>query len=264
MLAWAVVLAGCQPAPRPAAATATVAVLRGTLPGFTTRTSPTVAPAAAVGVTPHPRPALSVGSAGFDTAACPPSNFGSRHCSAASPLAAMNCESIEPPDPLLGGLRPGLSLRVCYFRPAQGAATPTPEEYFYPRGCMLKLYARYILYDGETFSLLRSPQELRKTFAPVDSPDKALGFALAVTGFTALNDFKPLPDFRYLVNSLEETHVREDNGVYVVRLYEYRLCGCGPHTTYARDVRVTRDGQVQVGERQPVFEDPLQDQLCVD
>ena len=72
------------------------------------------------------------------------------------------------------------------------------------------------------------------------------------------------PEYRYLVQILEDTKVIQTKDGYEVNLYHSQLCGCGPHTTSIVKVVVTKDGEIITSDRVPAFEDPKQDNLCID
>lgn len=111
---------------------------------------------------------------------------------------------------------------------------------------------------------LATQKEFATFFAPIDSPEEALSFALAATGYSAYSQFDTLPDFRFFSDTLESTRVEQDNAGYKVNLFYYQLCGCGPHTTSVVDVQVRKDGSLEIGELKKLYEDPTQDGLCVD
>jgi hypothetical protein len=87
---------------------------------------------------------------------------------------------------------------------------------------------------------------------------------MATTGLSAYFDFEAPPGYRYFVSQLEDTHAVATDKGFLVYLYDYKLCGCGPHTTSYVEILVTSDGSVSETGRTPVFEDPEQDSLCVD
>jgi hypothetical protein len=112
--------------------------------------------------------------------------------------------------------------------------------------------------------------ELRELYAPIESEDEALSYALAATGYQARNFTTDLPrhaypapgEVDYFVNELEDTHVTKSQEGYRVRLYDYTWCGCGHHETYAMDVLVTASGVISTTKGAPVYQ--LRPSACFD
>jgi hypothetical protein len=160
-------------------------------------------------------------------------------------------------------LQPQFPLNLCWTIEAGGLRLPA-EEYFYVRGCMRPQFARYVIQQDGQFVLLKSLADLQRIYAPVDSEKEALSYALAVTGYQAITNFPAPPGYRYFVDQVKDSRaVRTDQG-YLVNLYDYIFCGCGPHTTFVVNIFVKSDGTMQEVSRAPAFEDPEQDALCVD
>ena len=101
-------------------------------------------------------------------------------------------------------------------------------------------------------------------FAPVDSSDEPLGYALAHGSYSAFFGLAREPGIRYLTDTVEDTHVEETEDGYLVHLFYYQFFGCGPHTTSAIDVRVSPLGIVGEANVQAMYEDPDEDGLCTD
>jgi hypothetical protein len=222
----------------------------------------------------HPKPQTSVDSVPFLDAGCSVDGYGTLSCDPDSPLAALECDLIFEPSDLLGALDPAMPIAECIVEPFsredwEKAALLIEEiessgDYFYTYGCLNPQFIRYVVHRDGSFKLLKNEDELRAVFAPVDSANEALAFAQAVTGFGGYFDLTKEPGLRYFVDVLEDTHVDEVDRGYQVLLYQYQFCGCGPHTTSAVDVLVTREGKVEVLHFEPAFEDPEEDDLCID
>jgi hypothetical protein len=142
--------------------------------------------------------------------------------------------------------------------------------HLYTEGCMAPSLIRYVVYRDGQFQVIGSWLELQEVFAPIESPDEALSFAIALTGYSAYYGLEVEPGLTYFVDTLEDTHVvdtddgSETPGGYRVHLFYYELCGCGPHDTVSAKVFVTRSGQISSVERESVFKDPQDDGLCID
>ncbi len=210
----------------------------------------------------HAQPEISFPASEFDDAGCP-EEYGRRNCQPDSALGQLGCEQIRPPGELLGALRPVYPMRLCLV--LRNAGQQLDEgEYVYREGCLTSEYVRYVIQKDGEFVMLKSLADLQQTYAPIETEDEALSYALAATGLGVRYGMTAQRALRYFVDQLEDTNVQPAAEGYQVRLFDYKLCGCGPHPTFAVDVLVTRDGQVQELRREKIYEDPAEDKLCVD
>jgi hypothetical protein len=184
-------------------------------------------------------------------------------CLPGSPIAILGCDSIQPPGDMLGGLDPSFPIHLCLRRPQPGTALDR-NAFLYKEGCLAVVYVRYVIWSEGDFKLVQSGADLAAQYAPIASPDEALSYALAATGLGVRYGLEPQQGYRYYVDELQDTHVLEVEDGYEVLLYDYEVCGCGPHTTYAVTVKVTHDGEIKEVLRKEVYEDPAEDGLCVD
>lgn len=206
----------------------------------------------------HPQPNLSIDFSPFQTAN-------------ASTFTDLGCDEIEAPSPLLGGLNPSYPIAFCVinFTPPDGDITEVEEEiknglFFFASGGLFPQYYRYIIYQNGEFVLLKSEEEFRNVYAPIESADEALSYVLAVKRADAYYNIEKIPGYEYEVDSLEDTHVLPDGDGYLINLYEYQFFGCGPHWTSSVMIRLASDGTHQELSYDPVFRDPHEDGLCVD
>ena len=204
----------------------------------------------------HPAPAFMVNSDPFREGGCLDAD---QTC---VELAEMGCDTVTTAGDYLGGLEPAEPLVVCWQFDNQS----DPEEgiYLYREGCLFPEYVRYVIERDGQFVLIESLADLRDVYAAVSSQDEALSYALAATGISAYYGLEAPKGMRYFVNELEDSHVVETAGGYSVHLYDYALCGCGPHTTYQVEVMVTSGGDIEIVNREPAFEDPEDDDWCVE
>jgi hypothetical protein len=209
----------------------------------------------------HPAPAFTVDTSPFQNAGCGVSP-DYQPCEAASPLGALGCTNIRDTGPLLGGLSPAYPMVYCISRYQRSADPPDPA--IFHKACLTGQNYRLALSKDGQIQLVNDLAELQAAFAPIETPDEALSYALAATGFEAQYGYQVDPTYRYQVKQIEDTHVDATDSGYVVHLFDSYICGCGPHSYKSVDVSVTRDGQVEVGQRQPVSEDPKMDGLCID
>ena len=222
-------------------------------------------------ITHHPHPDLSLDTAPFEALGCTADSYGRWDCPSGTALDAFDCARLEQADALLGGLQPAFPLAACISIPQDGYGGdfPAPDQYFFNVGGMLPQFVRYVAFVSSALSpgdfyLLSNPADLRALYAPVESPEEALAFALALYPVEARYDLSVQPGLKYEVRALEDTHVETVDGGYLVHVFHYQLFGCGPHFTQSWLIQVSTDGQAEVLERQNLFRDPGEDGLCVD
>jgi len=174
-----------------------------------------------------------------------------------NPLASLDCLTIAEPNALLGALEPPYPMATC-------TAGTHVDQGLYRVGCMFPGVMRYVIYRDGEFQSIASREELQALFAPITSENEALSYALALTGDEAKYGLNSLAGYRMFISPLEDTHVlKVDNG-YQINLYEFDLCGCGPHLYKVVNLVITTDGSLIVRSRGRAFEDPHDDGLCVD
>jgi hypothetical protein len=206
----------------------------------------------------HPQPDLSIDFSPFQSAE-------------AGAFTEFGCDEIEAPSPLLGGLNPSHPIALCiiHLYSPDGTGTELEAEinnglFFFASGGLFPQYYRYIIYQNGEFVLLKTEEEFRNLYAPIESSDEALSYALAVKRAGAYFNIEKIPGYKYEVDTLEDTHVVPDGDGYLINLYEYQLFGCGPHWTSLVNIHLASDGTLQELSRVPVFRDPDEDGLCVD
>jgi hypothetical protein len=203
----------------------------------------------------------------FEEAGCAPDEFGRWDCPDDSPITALGCDSIEEPEELLGALNPTYPLARCLYYPIQNQQENPEalnEERLFNEGCLLPIYVRYTIFRDGQFAAIKTTDELKEVYGPIETREEALSYALAATGLEAKYGLQRQPGFRYFQDTLEDTYVAEQNGGYEVLLYHYQVCGCGPHTTSVVRLQVSREGEIQELSNNPIYEDPEEDGLCVD
>lgn len=213
----------------------------------------------------HPQPDLSVSSDIFYDVGCP-----AGVCSAESPMAALGCDEIEVPSSLLGGLEPSYPIALCMINPMSEEMHPDTQaeldngQFIYITGGLFGVYIRYVIHKDGKFVLLKTEEEFRKTYAPIDTPEEALSYTLALTNLSAYYGLTHDPAYKYEVNTIEDTFVVSETDGYRLHLYTYQEGGCGPHWISAGDVHLTNEGIIQEINWEPLFRDPEIDDLCID
>ena len=217
----------------------------------------------------HPKPDLEVDFSPFEEAGCPQDQYGFRRCLEESVIYSLGCDFIQPTSDLLGGLTPVYPMAKCIYRPFDHPEISDPysipeSEYIFRSGGLMPEFIRYVIqWDGE-FKLIKDPGDFRATFSPVETQNEALSFSLALKNLDATYGWKVDKQFRYYVEQLEDTFIEKVSDDYIVHAFAYQFFGCGPHYTYAIDIKVTAEGQVEEIGREKLFNDPAKDDLCVD
>jgi hypothetical protein len=122
---------------------------------------------------------------------------------------------------------------------------------------------RYVVVQDGQFVLIRNEDEFRNIFAPVETADEALSYALAVTGLSAYYGLERQTGYEYFVEVVEDTHV-DEMGSDGYRVHLFREEGDGWGLTYAVEFRVTLTGYVEQVGLVPVYNDPTDDVCCQD
>lgn len=123
----------------------------------------------------------------------------------------------------------------------------------------------YVVIKDDKPMLIRSKEELKEIFKPVDSYQEALSYAIVMTGnFPVFNADFFQEKFTYFIADPKPTNVRENYDGYYVTLFNYKHFGCGEHPYYLVTYSVTKDGQVKETNRKKAFKDPDEDSLCRD
>lgn len=213
----------------------------------------------------HKKPDLRVDFSLFQNAGCKSNGYDSYDCNEQSPLFKIGCNSIAKDD-LLGGLTPNYPTVYCGHFVYQEFGIKLP-----PTECLTSTVrqngadcARLVIFKDNNYLLIKNIDELKKLFAPVDSPEEALSFALAGTKNYAEYGQTRKNNYVYEVQKLEDTYVETIADGYIVHVFYTPGIGCGPFKTEAVAVKVTHDGQIEEINRTPVYRDPANDTLCAD
>jgi hypothetical protein len=170
------------------------------------------------------------------------------------------CIWISSAPAALGNLSPMLSLVECLVRSEDNSFNSS--EGIVSEGCMMPMYRRFIaMQDGE-IKPIRTKQEFQSMFAPVETKDEALSFAIALTSSSPKYDASAPEGYFPVASPIEPTYVEEDDGGFRVHLFDYEVCGCGSHPYYAIDYYVTRAGNVTELSRQKVYDS--NSTICMD
>ncbi len=220
----------------------------------------------------YPQPTLTVDHAPFEAAGCPGDSEGSRRCSPESPFGLMGCDAMRLAPDLLGGLEPDYPIALCEIYPdwheedsshSQGPLESS-QNYVYKHKGTTPIYMRYVIYSDGAFVLIPNAEVMRDTYAPIESPEAALSYAMAATGLEARYGLVRQPNYAYEGNLIADTHVTEVANGYRLTLFDLYLFECGPHWTYEVELHVRTDGEITELGRRPVFRDRAMDGICVE
>ncbi len=168
---------------------------------------------------------------------------------------------ISEPSDSLGGLSPAVPLAAAI------TVSHDPDENIpsvFVNQCLARRYVRYLVSVDGNMRLIDSLEGLAAQYAPIESPQEALSYAIAATGFSAVNDLHKSPKPKLYSDTVEETYVNAVDEGYSVHLFDAYLCGCGPHIVQSVDVAVHKDGTIQRSQPVDAFSDPELDGLCID
>ncbi len=193
---------------------------------------------------------------------CQVKNGHDLDCPTDSPLSEFECSYLLTPDPILGALQPAYPIAKC-----QLGYDKNPSEsgnFIYEEGCLDHRWVQFIIFRDGQYQPIRRAADLQAAYAPIESPEEALSYAVATTGLKARFDLTPSPDYRYEVSQIEETHIKVIDDTFTINLFEYKSCGCGPHPLSMVVVSVARDGQVFSAAPTDLFRNPELDKICGD
>lgn len=199
------------------------------------------------GIIEHPRPVLTVDEEIFSTI-----------------TRTKGCYTSD----LYGGLEPNYPAAYCYTNWVSG------NQCLRESGGFIQICEQVAVYLDGTFQFIGTREDLRDLFAPIESGDEALSYALLATGYSTKyepedyrlavpGDCDPGPKkYRYYVDSLEDTHVVEVESGYQVHLFDSETFGCGPHPVWSVMVQVNHDGTIASGHSQKLFEEDESAPMC--
>jgi hypothetical protein len=164
---------------------------------------------------------------------------------------------IIPANQLLGSLKPKYPL-------AYGMSYGYNVNSLYMEGCLNPTGYSLIVKDSLGFQIINDQNDLKALFAPIETKEEALSYICAFSGQEPKYAFEIESRFRKLVKSINTTYSIENEDGFEVNLFDYRECGCGPHTYFMVIYMIKRTGEIYVKETVQLYEDPLQDGLCVD
>ena len=120
-----------------------------------------------------------------------------------------------------------------------------------------------IIKDG-IYELIDTKEKLKKTFAPIENEEEALSYVSIYTYTEIRYDFPIKYYFRTFVKSINKSYAIKKSNGYETITYDYDVFNCGPHTHYRVKSFVDFDGNVKIIEKVKIYENPKEDNLCID
>ncbi len=198
------------------------------------------APAAMVAIEPrfinHPAPEFSTSLGAFTFGGCDPD---SALCPPDSTIGQLGCQRVEGRD-LLGGLTPPIPAAWCIY---ETGTPPNAQLYKYVADPYPHYRATIILNDGQ-YTLLNDPETLKAIYAPIDSPEEALSYALLLNDLEPRYDQGIVPGASYFSDVVEDTYITKAEQGYKMLLFSTEQTSDCERMVYAVNLTVTRDGQV--------------------
>jgi hypothetical protein len=112
----------------------------------------------------------------------------------------------------------------------------------------------FIIKKSGKFYLVNSKDDLKHFYAPINSEQEALSFAILSTGSKPIYDLKGY-EFRNLSSKVfERSHVEKVSGGYIVNLFENKFDNCGYMPMYGINYMVTDDGDVKTLSKNFLYE----------
>lgn len=206
----------------------------------------------------HPQPALTVVPLSYQGEVC----NGYLGCPSMLPeWPYRDRATFETAHDVLGGLDPALPI-VEYSLLTQEEDTTILN--IYSGHCAFWFYYGYIVNQDGEMKVLDTAGKFKETFAPIDSANEALSYAVAMTGYAPMYNLESIENIDIQTPRLQETSVKKAGDGYVVHLFDWFICHCGPFYINTVDITVHKDGTLSIGEPQPGFRDPAMDGNCVD
>jgi len=166
-------------------------------------------------------------------------------------------DEIQLVDINYGALKPQVKM-------ALGINHNTFHSVLYFNGCMFVSGTSLIVHDSSGFNQICNQQDLKNYFSPIETKEEALSYVYAATGLSPSYNFELKSRYRTFVDTINTTYsIKSDNG-FIVNLFDYQLCGCGPHTHFMIIYEVSFEGDIRELQRVDLYEDPEEEGLCVD
>jgi hypothetical protein len=197
----------------------------------------------------------------FIQAGCIDTGNGWLNCSSIGLEERFSCESIQVPNDL-GGLSPKVPIVECNALVENWTDEETAG--IVREGCLQPIYRKYLIIEDGEYRLIGTKDEFINFFAPVESPEEALAFAVALTNSHANYNITIPEDYTTFVSKIRTTYVEKTDAGFNVHLFLSQICGCGNHPYYSVDYTVTQVGWGNITSSEKIFENPAMSNMCID
>ena len=157
----------------------------------------------------------------------------------------------------VGGLLPSLPMAMVMDHEEK------PNALFRHMGFM-KTWTSLAVQTKKGLILLDTREKFRKMFAPLTDEQEAMSFVAFLTETQPRYDIERDPTYRNYTSRFPSAYAYRIRDGYIVLLHRKDFYGCGPHPYYYMKYHVTRKGQITELESVKMYEDPREDNLCVD
>lgn len=196
----------------------------------------------------------------FIKAGCIQQDDAALNCSAINLEKRFSCMGIGKPPFDGNALEQGVQIVECEFWGEDG--TDESQGGIIREGCMAPIYRRYIVLDANGFTKIASKEDFVRIFAPVETPEEAAAFALALTHSYADYALGQPEGYYPVALTASPTRVKKTGDGYIVHLFSHEWCGCGTHPYYEVDYMVAANGNISEISRRTIYDSMLQ--MCVD
>jgi hypothetical protein len=166
-------------------------------------------------------------------------------------------EKADTPSLFLGSLKPKLPLAEAY-------SFEFKEKCLWTSQGMLAVCYSLVAKQSDTLVLIDTEEKFRKTFAPIDNEQEAIGYVAYLTRTYPKYDISKKLRYRVYSSQFPSTYAKKVNGGFEVLLHDKKVFGCGPHPYFYKLFKVTDSGEITLLKTVKMFEDPEEDALCVD
>jgi len=128
---------------------------------------------------------------------------------------------------------------------------------------IIPVWYEIMIKKEDKYLIISSESELKKIYAPVESPEEAISFVCALTHSKPLYKFDLSIRNKYYKKVLNKTFVSKLGNDYVVRLYHFETFGCYPHSMFLITYSVKKNGDIKELSREKIYEDMFKTE-CVD
>ena len=165
------------------------------------------------------------------------------YCRVSSALLDYDCETLYKVPGVYADTGPVQGLiALCGSSPA--SRDDPRDSYLYRTGAAFMQDIAYFFLVDNSLRLIRTPDELRNLFAPIQSPDEAVNYAQLMTGLVAAYQLVPEPEYIYFYDPVDATRAETTSEGYRVFLFHYPGCGCEPWVNSEVELLVNRDGNI--------------------